>query len=65
MALEGIELASDILKNGGHAGDGVEACIKYIEDFPHFTSVGYRGLPNKDIEVELDSAYMDGSTFDF
>lgn len=37
MVLEEVELASDILKKEGHAVDGVETCIKYIEDFPHFT----------------------------
>ncbi|MCI7238060.1 MAG: N(4)-(beta-N-acetylglucosaminyl)-L-asparaginase [Anaerococcus sp.] len=65
MALEGVKLASEILENGGDAGDGVETCIQYIEDFPYFKSVGYGGLPNENMEVELDSAYMDGTTFDF
>ena len=26
--------------------------------------MGYGGLPNEEMEVELDAAYMDGTTFD-
>ncbi|MDO5048067.1 MAG: N(4)-(beta-N-acetylglucosaminyl)-L-asparaginase [Anaerococcus sp.] len=65
MALEGIELASKILEQGGNVGDSIESAIKYIENFPYYKSVGYGGLPNENMQVELDAAYMDGSTFDF
>lgn len=63
MSLEAIEEASEILKNGGSSGDAVEKSISIIEDFPYFKSVGYGGLPNEEMEVELDSAFMDGDTF--
>ena len=33
-----------------------------VEDNPEFTSVGYGGLPNREGDVELDAAFMDGST---
>lgn len=35
-----------------------------MEDFPYYKSVGYGGLPNEEMEVELDAAYMDGDTLD-
>uniref|UniRef100_UPI000B0719B3 N(4)-(beta-N-acetylglucosaminyl)-L-asparaginase n=1 Tax=Clostridium sp. NkU-1 TaxID=1095009 RepID=UPI000B0719B3 len=35
-----------------------------MEDFPYYKSVGYGGLPNEEMEVEMDAAYMDGNTLD-
>ena len=64
MALEGIEKAEKILKEGGDAGDAIETAVKEVEDFPFYKSVGYGGLPNEEMEVELDAAYMDGDTLD-
>ena len=64
MAKEGLDKASDILSQHGIAGDAIEVAIKEVEDFPYYKSVGYGGLPNKEMEVELDAAYMDGTTFD-
>lgn len=62
MAIEGITKASQILENCGDAGDALELAIKEVEDFPYYKSVGYGGLPNEEMEVELDGAYMDGQT---
>lgn len=62
MAVEGIEKASKDLKAGGNAGDAIATAIKEVEDFPYYKSVGYGGLPNEEMEVELDAAYMDGDT---
>ena len=59
MALEGIEKASEILKKSGDAGDAIEIAIREVEDFPYYKSVGYGGLPNEDMEVELDAAFME------
>lgn len=64
MAMEGIEKASEILKAGGDAGDAIETAVKDVEDFPYYKSVGFGGLPNEEMEVELDAAYMDGDTLD-
>lgn len=64
MAVEGITKASEMLKNGGNAGDAIETAVKEVEDFPYYKSVGYGGLPNEEMEVELDAAYMDGDTLD-
>ncbi|MCR6515942.1 N(4)-(beta-N-acetylglucosaminyl)-L-asparaginase [Clostridium sp. LY3-2] len=64
MAVEGITKASEMLKNGEDSGDAIEAAIKEVEDFPYYKSVGFGGLPNEEMIVELDAAYMDGNTFD-
>ena len=64
MAAEGVGKAAEILKNGGDAGDAIETAVKEVEDFPYYKSVGYGGLPNEEMEVELDAAYMDGDTLD-
>lgn len=64
MAKEGIDEAVEILSNKGHAGDAIEAAIKNVEDNPFYKSVGYGGLPNEHGIVELDAAYMDGTSFD-
>lgn len=65
MALEGIERASGVLGQGGLAGDAVELAIRDVEDFPYYKSVGYGGLPNEEMEVELDAAFMNGDTLEF
>lgn len=64
MAVEGITEADKMLKKGADAGDAIETAIKEVEDFPFYKSVGYGGLPNEEMEVELDAAYMDGDTLD-
>lgn len=64
MAVEGITKGREILENKGSAGDAIETAIKEVENFEFYKSVGYGGLPNEEMEVELDAAYMDGTTFD-
>ena len=64
MALDGVEKVTEMLKNGGDAGDAIETAVKEVEDFPYYKSVGFGGLPNEEMEVELDAAYMDGDTLD-
>ena len=65
MALEGVQAASAELAQNQSAGDAVEQAICAVEDFPYYKSVGYGGLPNEQMQVELDAAYMNGSNFDF
>ena len=60
MALEGIQKADSMLKNEENAADSIEEAIKAVEDFEYYKSVGYGGLPNEEMEVELDAAFMDG-----
>ncbi len=64
MAVEGITEGAKILKEGGDAGDAIETAVREVEDFPYYKSVGYGGLPNEEMEVELDAAFMDGDTLD-
>lgn len=65
MALEGISKADSMLKNNESAADSIEEAIKAVEDFEYYKSVGYGGLPNEEMEVELDAAFMDGDTLEF
>ena len=62
MAIEGVTLGAEILKNDGKCQDAVERAIMEVEDYPFYKSVGYGGLPNENCEVELDAAFMDGKT---
>lgn len=64
MAYEGVSEGAKLLEHNGDAGDAIELAIKAVEDFEYYKSVGYGGLPNEEMEVELDAAYMDGNTFD-
>jgi isoaspartyl peptidase/L-asparaginase-like protein (Ntn-hydrolase superfamily) len=64
MAYEGIEKAAHMLADNQNAGDAIETAVKEVEDFPFYKSVGYGGLPNEEMQVELDAAYMDGDTLD-
>lgn len=65
MALEGVEKAEKMLKENCFCGDALETAITEVENFPYYKSVGYGGLPNREMEVELDAAYMNGTTLDF
>ncbi len=63
MATMGIKKAVPLLKKGISSGISVEEAIKAVEDYPRFRSVGFGGLPNFAGELEMDSAFMDGDTF--
>lgn len=65
MALEGVIEGAEILTNDGNAADAIEKAVKNVEDNPYYISVGYGGLPNEEMEVELDAAFMNGTTLDF
>ncbi|MBG9987322.1 N(4)-(beta-N-acetylglucosaminyl)-L-asparaginase [Facklamia sp. DSM 111018] len=65
MAEEGIKKASQMLENKDLASDATEAAIKEVEDYPYFKSVGYGGLPNEEMVVELDAGFMNGDNLDF
>lgn len=64
MAFDGIKKAGKLLEEGKDAGDAIEIAIKDVEDCPFYKSVGFGGLPNEEMQVELDAAFMDGDTFD-
>ena len=65
MSKEGIEKGAEILKEKGSALDAIECAAKVVEDDPYYKSVGYGGLPNEEMEVELDAGFMDGDTLGF
>lgn len=65
MAKDGVMLASEKLSNGVNAREAICDAIVDVEDNPYYKSVGYGGLPNEEMVVELDAAYMDGSTLAF
>lgn len=64
MALEGVTEAGKNLDQSGHASDAVELAAKAVEDNQWYKSVGYGGLPNEEMDVELDAGFMDGDTMD-
>ncbi len=64
MSQEGVKQAAQQLKAQGSAAEALEQAICAVEDFPYYKSVGYGGLPNEEMEVELDAAFMDGDTLD-
>ncbi|MFL2106318.1 N(4)-(beta-N-acetylglucosaminyl)-L-asparaginase [Desemzia sp. FAM 23991] len=64
MAYEGVLHQSEKLADGSSAGDVLEGVIKEVEEFANFISVGYGGLPNEEGIVQLDAAYMDGTTLE-
>lgn len=65
MALDGVTQAAGLLEQDAEVSRAVEKAITEVEDNPAYSSVGYGGLPNRQGEVELDAAYMDGSTLRF
>ena len=62
MAKEGLEQGFEMLGKKEKASDAIEVAIKAVEDFPYYKSVGFGGLPNEEMVVELDAGYMDGDT---
>lgn len=63
MSLEGIQNTRDDLDNNLDSSEAVEKIIREVEDYPFFKSVGYGGLPNEDMELEMDAGFMDGNSF--
>jgi len=57
-----VEVAGEILSNGGSALDAVEKGINVVELDTTVTSVGFGGMPNSKGVVEVDAAIMDGAT---
>ncbi len=65
MAKEGVEKAAEILADNGNVLDALECAVKIVENDPYYKSVGYGGLPNEEMEVELDAGFMNGDTLGF
>lgn len=62
MAWEGVSEAAQMLQKQSAASEAAVRAVTYVEDYPFYKSVGYGGLPNEQGVVELDAAFMDGST---
>ena len=60
-ARRALAAAEPILARGGGAIDAVEAAVRQLEDDPIFNA-GRGSVRNREGEIELDAAIMDGST---
>lgn len=65
MAKEGVEEGAELLNQGKSVFDALENAVKIVENDPYYKSVGYGGLPNEEMEVELDAGFMNGDTLGF
>jgi N4-(beta-N-acetylglucosaminyl)-L-asparaginase len=57
-----VDKAMEMLRNGDDPLDAVVAGVNIVEEDPNDMSVGYGGIPNEDMEVELDASVMHGPT---
>jgi N4-(beta-N-acetylglucosaminyl)-L-asparaginase len=57
-----VDKAMAMLRNGADPLDAVIAGVNIVEEDPNDMSVGYGGIPNEDMEVELDASVMHGPT---
>ena len=62
MALDGVSRGKEMLAEGSCAADALESAIRMVEEREEYTSVGYGGLPNAQMQVELDAGFMDGDS---
>ncbi len=62
MALDGVSRGKEMLADGSCAADALESAIRMVEEREEYTSVGYGGLPNAQMQVELDAGFMDGDS---
>ena len=60
--IRAVNRAMELLESGSDPLDAVIAGVNIVEEDPEDMSVGYGGLPNEDMEVELDASVMHGST---
>ena len=60
--MRAVDKAMGLLKQGRDPLDAVIAGVNIIEEDPDDMSVGFGGLPNEDMEVELDASVMHGPT---
>lgn len=62
MAFDGISASASRLQKNKTAQEAVIQAVKVVEDYPFYKSVGYGGLPNELGVIELDAAFMNGTT---
>jgi L-asparaginase / beta-aspartyl-peptidase len=56
-----VEYGNQVLLDGGTAIEAVQEAVKVLEDHPHFNA-GRGSALNREGDVEMDAAIMDGST---
>lgn len=62
MSLEGVAGAALRMGQGEKVDDAVTRAVRFVEDEPEFSSVGFGGLPALDGHVYCDAAFMDGNS---
>jgi N4-(beta-N-acetylglucosaminyl)-L-asparaginase len=60
--MRAVDKAMEMIRNGEDPLDAVVAGVNIVEEDPNDMSVGYGGIPNEDMEVELDASVMHGPT---
>lgn len=65
MSYEGMKIAKEMIVQKGSVQDALKLAIQAVEKNPKFHSVGTGGLPNQEGFVQLDAAYMNGTTLAF
>lgn len=65
MSYHGMEIAKNYLLKHGNIQDALKLAIQDVENNHNFHSVGTGGLPNQEGFVQLDGAYMNGTTLAF
>jgi N4-(beta-N-acetylglucosaminyl)-L-asparaginase len=60
--LRAVDKAMDMLRSGEDPLDAVIAGVNIVEEDPNDMSVGFGGIPNENMEVELDASVMHGPT---
>lgn len=60
--IRAVDKAIELIKTGADPLDAVIAGVNIVEEDPEDMSVGYGGLPNEEMEVELDASVMHGPT---
>lgn len=62
FSLNGVQKAAELLSKDGMAMEAAILTARTVEDDPTVDSVGYGAIPNRDGNLELDAAVMDGNT---
>ncbi len=60
--IRAVDKAMEMMRDGIDPLDAVIAGVNIVEEDPDDMSVGYGGIPNENMEVELDASVMHGPT---
>src|SRR5712692_5122629 len=60
--LEAVRKAHAMITSGSDPLDAVIAGVNIVEDDPDDVTVGFGGIPNEEVVVQLDASVMDGRT---